>query len=134
MKLIETREDIFKLVNHFYIRIRKDDLLGPIFNKHIPENHWPAHLEKLTDFWETNLFGIPKFKGSPTQAHRKVDHAANYSISQKHFGQWMHLWFTTVDSLFEGPIAERAKMAARKMGTGQFLAMWSARPKELNSK
>ncbi|MDX1349770.1 MAG: group III truncated hemoglobin [Putridiphycobacter sp.] len=128
MKAIETRADIYKLVDQFYMRIRKDDLLGPIFNKHIPEDSWPSHLQKLTDFWETNLFGIPKFKGNPTQAHRNVDTDSNYTISQKHFGQWLHLWFTTLDSLFFGELADRAKMAARKMGTGQFLALFSARP------
>ncbi len=67
MKPIETREDLQVLVNTFYSKIRKDALLGPIFNTHISEESMASIIwMKLTDFWETNLFGVRKFKGSPT--------------------------------------------------------------------
>lgn len=128
MEEIKTREDVRKLVNVFYGKVRKDEMLGPIFNHMIPEDHWEAHLEKLTDFWETNLFGVPKFKGNPTGAHKRVDETFNYQISQEHFAQWIHLWFVTIDSLFTGELALRAKNGARRMSTGQFIAMWSFRP------
>lgn len=128
MKQIENRNDVNVLVNLFYSRIRKDELLGPIFNSHIAEDKWPEHLEKLTDFWETNLFGIAKFKGSPTQKHINVDKNLNYTIDQKHFGKWIQLWFETIDELFEGEYADKAKNAARKMATGQFLSIWHQRP------
>ena len=35
IKQLEDREDVSLLVNTFYENIRKDELLGPIFNKHI---------------------------------------------------------------------------------------------------
>ncbi len=130
MKEIENRADISLLVHSFYARIRKDELLGPIFNKHIAEEEWPAHLEKLTDFWVTNLLGQPCFKGNPSQAHARVDKNLNYSISQVHFGQWLKLWFSTIDSLYIGDLATRAKEAARRMSTGQFMAIWHHRPQE----
>ena len=60
-KEIENRADVFFLVDTFYTKIRADDLLGPIFNGVIDD--WPSHLERLTDFWETNLFFVNKFKG-----------------------------------------------------------------------
>ncbi len=128
MKPIEDREDINHLVNQFYSKIRKDELLGPIFNSHISNDHWKEHLDKLTDFWETNLFGIQKFKGSPTQKHLNVDKNLNYTIEQLHFGRWLQLWFETIDELYIGEFADKAKNAARKMSTGQFLAIWSQRP------
>lgn len=128
MKTIENREDISLLVHKFYAKIRANDLLGPIFNGHIPDDHWPAHLEKLTDFWETNLLGVPKFKGNPSQKHRNVDENLDYSVSQVHFGKWLELWFETINELYEGEIAEKAKRAARKMATGQFLTIWHNRP------
>ncbi len=131
MKDIENREDISKLVHTFYASIRKDELLGPIFNKHIKEEQWPAHLEKLTDFWETNLFGVPAFKGSPTMAHIKVDKELDYGVDQKHFGQWLTLWFSIIDSLFDGERATRAKEAARRMAAGQFMAIWHNRPEKM---
>lgn len=128
MNTINNREDICKLVNLFYSKIRKNKLLGPIFNDHISEEQWPEHLEKLTDFWETNLFGIAKFKGSPSAKHISVDRNMNHSIQQTHFGVWLQLWFETIDQLFEGELAFKAKQSARKMSTGQFLTIWHNRP------
>lgn len=131
IKEIENRKDLELLVNSFYAKIRIDELLGPIFNSHIPENKWPEHLAKLADFWETNIFGVAKFKGSPTQKHINVDKNLNYTISQVHFGKWLQLWFETINDLFIGENAQRAKDASRKMSTGQFMAIWNNRPENL---
>lgn len=131
MKTIENRADIRVLVDTFYDKIRVDELLGPIFNKHIAPEKWPEHLSKLTDFWETNLFGIPKFKGSPSQKHVNVDAQSGYTIEQTHFGHWLHLWFATIDELYEGELATKAKNSARNMATGQFLVMWNHRPENM---
>ena len=122
-KTIETRKDVSLLIHSFYAKIRKDDYLGPIFNTAIPEENWEGHLEKLTDFWETNLFGVPKFKGNPMIAHRNLDKANAYKIDMEHFGHWLQIWFQTIDSLFIGEIADKAKRASRKMATGLFMGM-----------
>ncbi len=131
MNLLGNRNDINTLVNAFYSKIRNDELLGPIFNSHISEGKWGEHIIKLTDFWETNLFGVAKYKGSPTQKHINVDKNLNYSITQEHFGKWLQLWFETIDELFEGEFADKAKNLARKMSTGQYLAMWYQRPENI---
>ena len=69
---IEQRKDVFQLVSTFYSKIRKDERLGPIFNGALTsEEIWEEHLEKLTDFWESNLFGVIKFQGNPMTAHQK---------------------------------------------------------------
>lgn len=133
MKTIDNREDISKLVHTFYAKIRNNELLGPIFNSHISEEQWSEHLKKLTDFWETNLFGIAKFKGNPSAKHINVDKNMNYSIEQTHFGVWLQLWFETIDQLFEGELAFKAKQSARKMATGQFLTIWNNRPENKKS-
>lgn len=128
MKEIENREDVSKLVHAFYDKIRADETLGPIFNAHLSAEEWPPHLEKLTDFWETNLFGVPKFRGNPPRAHAEVDQNLNYGVTQEHFAQWIRLWFKTIDEMYEGRLADRAKNAARKMSTGLFMAIWNQRP------
>lgn len=128
MKEIENRADIELLVNTFYAKVRKDELLGSIFNTHIADDKWPEHLAKLADFWETNLFAVPKFKGNPTQKHIDVDANLNYTVEQKHFGVWIQLWFETIDQLYSGKLADKAKNAARRMSTIQYLAMWQQRP------
>ncbi len=53
---IKNREDVFLLVSTFYKKVRANENIGFFFNETIED--WPAHLDKLTDFWETNLFMV----------------------------------------------------------------------------
>jgi len=65
---IQSREDVALLVRAFYKKVRQDKTLGPIFNATIKD--WETHLEKLTDFWEGNLFMFVKTKSiKKNQAH-----------------------------------------------------------------
>ena len=122
---LKNRADINKLVLSFYANIRKNDEIGYFFNNSIKD--WDTHLEKLTDFWESNLFFTGSFRGNPAVAHVKVDKENNHSISQYHFGIWLNLWFQTIDELYEGEMAERLKQNARKMSTHLFLRIYQSR-------
>ncbi len=124
---IETREDVSLLVRTFYARVRKDELLGPIFNGIITD--WETHLELLTDFWETNLFFKRKYFGNPMHAHIEVDKKVGGTINELHFGTWINLWHQTIDELFEGETAEIAKNRSRNMGTFIHLNIFNARDK-----
>lgn len=62
-KEIQTRTDVYQLVDCFYKKVRRDTLLGPIFNQAIDD--WLKHLQRLTDFWETNLFLCQNSKAIP---------------------------------------------------------------------
>lgn len=123
---LKTREDIFKLVSRFYTKVRANTSIGHFFNSMITD--WDAHIEKLTDFWETNLFFRNKYKGNPKKAHIKVDQNFNESIEQKHFGIWLNLWFETVNENFTGEKADRAKNNARNMASHLFMTMYAKRP------
>ena len=122
---LKTREDVFLLVSSFYVKVRKDVVLGPFFNDVIKD--WDAHLENLTDFWQASLFLKTKYMGDPLKAHVKVDMENNNSITERHFGLWLNLWFETVNELFEGDYAENAKSKARKMSTFLYLKIFEAR-------
>ncbi|PKQ46194.1 group III truncated hemoglobin [Confluentibacter flavum] len=122
---IKTREDVFLLVSTFYVKVRKDAILGPFFNDVITD--WDAHLDRLTTFWESSLFLKTKYLGNPLEAHVKVDNENNNTITELHFGLWLNLWFQTIDELFEGDYAENAKRRARKMGTFLYLKIFEAR-------
>ena len=102
VEIIKNRADIFLLVSTFYEKVRKDALLGPFFNETIQD--WEAHLERLTNFWESNLFLKTKYLGNPLKAHVEVDEKFNHTISQLHFGTWLNLWFQTIDDLFIGDL------------------------------
>jgi hemoglobin len=122
---LKTREDVSKLVHHFYEKIRQNKDIGHFFNEMILD--WDEHLEKLTDFWETNLFFKRNYKGNPKLAHQNVDKHFNESIEQKHFGIWLNLWFETINLYFEGEIADRAKNNARKMASHIFMSIYMDR-------
>lgn len=128
LKEIENRTDVYTLVTTFYDRVKKDDCIGPIFLTIIPDSEWESHLQKLTDFWETNLFFVRKFKGNPIQAHKNVDAQFKYTITQKHFGKWMELWVSTIDDLFYGKKAQEAKDRARNIGFMLFMRMFEHKP------
>lgn len=124
MKTIENREDISLLVRSFYTHVRKDILIGDIFNKIVgSEENWEVHFEKLTDFWVTNLLNQQAYKGSPMQAHQEVDRQSNGIVEQEHFDRWLELWYQTLDLLFTGEKADRAKSNAQNIATFMLLKM-----------
>ncbi len=128
MEDIRTFEDIQKLVNSFYGQIRKDELLGPIFNGHIPDEKWPEHLKTLSQFWEVNLLKDTGFRANPRGKHLGVDKNLNHSIEPQHFERWLQIWFVTLDSLYLGKVAEQAKVMAMNMANGQFAMILRNRP------
>ncbi|MCB0427263.1 MAG: group III truncated hemoglobin [Mangrovimonas sp.] len=122
---ISSRKEVHLLVSEFYKKVRKDDLLGPFFNTVITD--WEAHIEKLTDFWQSSLFLDRKYTGNPLEVHVKVDKENNHTITEYHFGVWLNLWYETIDTFFEGEVADNAKHRARKMGTFLYLNIFQAR-------
>ena len=132
-KEIENREDVYILVSAFYDKLKEDDFIGPIFLKIIPDEKWGNHLQKLTDFWETNLFFVKKFKGNPMKAHKDLDAKINHTISKEHFGRWLQLWFETIDAFFIGKKAHEAKERARNIASIMFLKIFEAKSKVINS-
>ncbi|MDO6517356.1 group III truncated hemoglobin [Zobellia uliginosa] len=126
-KEIKTRQDVRLLVDTFYRKIREEETLGPIFNGIISD--WEAHLELLTDFWETQLFLQRKYHGNPVTAHQEVDDKTNHTITSEHFGLWLNLWFATLDELFDGERVWIAKNRAQKMSTMLFMQMYQHRKK-----
>ncbi|MBL7471277.1 group III truncated hemoglobin [Robertkochia sediminum] len=125
VKEIQNRNDIAQLVAAFYARVREHEHLGPIFNKVITD--WPAHLEILTTFWESQLFLNRSYMGNPIKKHQDTDKAVNHSITMEHFGQWLELWIATIDEHFTGERAWIAQNRARKMATMFFLEIYKAR-------
>lgn len=107
-KDIENRSDIELLVNEFYTLVQADELIGHIFNEIIGDQ-WPRHLAKMYSFWETVLIGNHTYSGAPFMPHAKLP------LEQKHFDRWLLLFGNTIDTYFEGPVADDAKARASKM-------------------
>lgn len=108
MKDILQITDVKHLVDTFYGKIRKDQLLKDIFDN-IIQDRWPEHLEKMYTFWQTILLNEHTYYGSPLPPHAKLP------IDKEHFTRWLQLFFETVDENFSGEVAEEAKWRASKM-------------------
>ena len=108
-KDIQNLDDIKLLVDTFYGKIREDDLLKDIFNNVI-QDRWPQHLDKMYRFWQTVLLDDDRtYYGSPFVPH------APLPVKRDHFNQWIKLFDGTVDGLFIGVKAERAKWQGERM-------------------
>lgn len=116
MKDIETRADLELLIGDFYEKMLKDPIIGFIFTD-IAKIDLDEHLSVICDFWETILFTRPVYKRGPEVMN--VHHELNKKIPLKkgHFTRWLYLFSTTVDSLFEGERAEKAKERANSIAS-----------------
>jgi hemoglobin len=106
---IATREDIILMVNTFYEGVRAHALLGPIFND-IARVNWETHLPKMYSFWSSLLLGEHSFIGNPMATH--ITLSKNIPLTALEFSEWIELFNSTVDDLFEGEKALEAKTRA----------------------
>jgi hemoglobin len=106
------RDDIANLVRTFYTRAFQDDLIGHIFTDvaHMDLDH---HLPIMCDFWQTVLFNAGLYRRNALQLHYVLH--AKHPLNEEHFDRWLALWTSTVDDLFAGPVAERAKLQATRI-------------------
>jgi len=105
---IETLEHVKLMVDTFYDKVRRDPLLSDIFDSRIGD-HWPEHLGKMYRFWQTVLLDEHTYYGSPFVPHAKLP------VSGGHFDQWVKLFSESVDDLFEGEKATKAKWQGQRM-------------------
>lgn len=103
-----TELDVRALVESFYETVRVDDLLGPIFARHVAD--WSLHLPKMHDFWSTVALRTGRYAGRPIEAHERLP-----GLTQAHFDRWLALWEQAVGRV----IAPQGRMvflvAARRM-------------------
>ena len=111
-----TETSISVLVNLFYAKVRRDDQIGPVFNRAISD--WPAHLARLCDFWSSVMLKTGRFHGSPMAKHMQQP------IEPHFFDRWLGLWHETTRELFTPEIAaefsQKAEMIGRSLKLGLF--------------
>lgn len=113
-KDIETIEDIKQMIDSFYDKVKVDKVIGFIFNDVVRVN-WEIHLPVMYKFWENSLFYTGSYEGNPLALHKHIHQLT--ALNALHFNQWMSLFNTTVDELFEGPISKLAKQRALSIST-----------------
>jgi hemoglobin len=79
------------LVHTFYDRVRRDDLIGPIFEAQVED--WPDHLDKLCAFWSNVVLRTGRYQGRPMQKHLRLP------IEPAHFDRWLALFRATATEI-----------------------------------
>jgi hemoglobin len=124
-QLLDTREAIELLVNSFYIKVKQDDLLAPIFNN-VEFFSWDTHIPIMVDFWETLLLDTASYKGNTMQKHIALHRRT--PLTPALFERWKSLFYSTLDELFEGENVQKARKRVEAMsGLMQFKIQQSER-------
>ena len=114
-----TVDTIREMVELFYSRTQKDDLLGPIFDEIVED--WDAHYEKMTRFWSSATMHAGTYSGRPIEAHKFG------GLSIAHFERWVEMFTKTVSDVFSENDAaifidlgqKMASNIAMRIGTGR---------------
>ena len=112
MRDIENNHDIQILVNGFYELVRKDNLIGAIFEE-VAKVDWDAHLPVMYQFWESILFDTGDFKGNPMVKHIAL--SKKTAMEAEHFERWLELLEKNINQHFSGEMAEKAKQRAKNI-------------------
>lgn len=110
-KDIANKQDLEIIVNHFYEKVKQDDLIAAMF-EHV---NWDTHLPLMYDFWDNVLFYTGNYTGNPMAKHMMAND--RLQMTKKHFDRWLMLFDKTVDELFSGKNAALLKERARSIAT-----------------
>lgn len=103
-----TEDDVTGLVHDFYAKVRRDAVLGPIFDAHVDD--WDHHLVKLVDFWSAILRRTGRFSGAPMPRH-----AALPGLHAGLFEHWLELFRETASAQPNQAMAAQACTAAERI-------------------
>jgi len=97
MKELKDKSDIKYLVDSFYERVLKDEVIGFYF------------VEVVV------LIHTGSYKGNPMIKHLNLHD--RMAIDEKHFDRWLSLWEQTVEENFSGSKAEEAVEKANQIAS-----------------
>jgi hemoglobin len=106
------RADVEALLWRFYGQVLSDEVLAEPFAE-IRARGLASHIPLMCDFWETVLFRAGLYRRNALIAHLRVHD--RHPLSANHFTRWLCLWNATVDEMYCGPVADRAKLQAARI-------------------
>jgi hemoglobin len=98
---------IERLVRSFYVKVRADPLLGPVFAKRIAD--WEPHLQRMFAFWSSVALMSGRYHGRPMEKHLPLP------VDACHFDRWLALFEETAQELCPPAAAEHFVERARRI-------------------
>jgi len=113
-----SEETIRRLVDTFYVKVRADSELGPIFDRAIA-GEWDTHLATMCDFWSSVMLTSGRYKGNPVAVHHQVA-----GIEERLFDRWLTLFALTCGELFDEPVAAAFNAKAVRIAESLKLSLY----------
>jgi len=114
-----TENEIVALVDAFYAKVRRDEVLAPVFERAIAPDSWPVHLAKMYDFWSSVMLTTGRYKGNPLGVHMGVA-----GLEASMFARWLALFRATAEEQFPPELAasfrEKSERIAESLQLGLF--------------
>jgi hemoglobin len=104
-------EMVAAVVSAFYARARRDEVIGPVFERVIPADRWPEHIQTITDFWSSMLLGTRRYVGRPMPKHLAIA-----ELNDAHFQRWLTLFRATAEELCPPHVAAMFVDRAERVG------------------
>lgn len=82
---------IDRLVRGFYMKVRADDLIGPVFEARIAD--WEPHLKRMCEFWSSVALMSGRYHGQPMRVHLPLP------VDGRYFDRWLALFDATAREL-----------------------------------
>jgi hemoglobin len=98
---------IDRLVRQFYAEVRRDPVLGPIFDARITD--WEPHLQRMCAFWSSVMLMSGRYHGNPMVKHLPLP------IDAAHFDRWLALFEETSRKVCTPAAAARFNERARRI-------------------
>lgn len=124
MTKIATRLDhldedgIRRLVDAFYVKVRADTELGPVFADVI-QGDWQPHLDKMYAFWSSVMLKSGRYKGNPV-----IKHAMISTMKPEMFARWLTLFHATCGEQFDAAISGEFRIRAERIAESLKLALY----------
>jgi len=117
---LDSRARIDEFIDAFYTRVLVDPVLAPIFLD-VAAIDLNVHLPHIKDYWAKLLLKDNQYQRHTMNIHRVLH--SKRKLTEGDFQLWLSLFVKTLDELFEGERAMRAKKVAALIAGNMQIAM-----------
>lgn len=114
-----TEDNIRELVDAFYVKVRADSEIGPVFARSIPGDDWQPHLDKMYAFWSSVMLMSGRYKGNPVMKHKMIT-----GMQPKMFARWLTLFHETSGEYFDDAVCAEFRVKAERIAESLKIAMF----------
>ena len=112
------QDDIRRLVDEFYARIRADPELAPVFERAIPGD-WAPHPATMRDFWSSAMLMSGRYKRNPVAKHLRLQ-----GMEPRLLGRWLKLFNETCEELFDDSVSASFRAKAGRIAESLKLSLF----------